>query len=406
MSLINQMLQELEQRKTAAPPLATTMPQMYTVGRSSPKKYILPLALLLVCLATYAAANLPKPFLTKVTHLFALPGSTTLINDANAAAKREVATMATQAIPLPVRSSLVFDAQLSDWSTLATTNMQLVNPTPKVTQYEAPMQYAPNNAQVTLISPSVPNTGVLAHAPSSSELIDAPAAKVEVDSPLNEAPATLQPTTQSTLLPNQTNKASFSKRMSPAQQVAHDYQQAIAYLQQGRVAESMDLLRKALLSMPEHDDARQTLVWLLVDNRHHEEAIDVLKAGLKLSLAQPAMAQTLARLQLEAGQTVAALETLEASLPYAKQQADYHALTAMVLQRLDRQQDAISHYQQALVLGGQTPAWLVGLGVALQTQGRADEAKQVYQQAQRSDLTIELAQFVDQRLKQVSQTMQ
>jgi MSHA biogenesis protein MshN len=192
-----------------------------------------------------------------------------------------------------------------------------------------------------------------------------------------------------------------NKTMSPEQKATHMYQQAIAYLQQGRVAEAQDQLKTTIDAYPHHDDARQTLVGLLVDNKRHDEAMQVLKTGLKLTPNHTGYAQALARLQLDAGMLDQALATLESHRGGASQPQEYHALMAILLQKLGQHGPAITYYQQALSQGVSAPAWLIGLGVSLQAEGRALEAKQAYQQAQSSQLSPELALFVSQRLKQV-----
>jgi MSHA biogenesis protein MshN len=279
-------------------------------------------------------------------------------------------------------------------------SLQLALSTPVVSKpmlSKPAVQSAASDDAVILVTP--------ASTTSSDGTLDGKAdEKMKVQTPLSSAPTTAMHVPKSTLTSSQREaKAMVNKRLSPEQQATHDYQQAIAYLQQGRVAEAQDALRNVLSAMPKHDDARQTLVGLLVDNHHKAEAMEVLQSGLQVSAAQPEFAHTLARLQLDAGQTTDALKTLQTTLPHAKQHAEYQALMAIVLQRLERHQEAIFHYQQALSLGAQPPAWLIGLAVSLQTEGRAEEAKQAYQQAQHGDLTPELAQFVDQRLKQVLQ---
>lgn len=393
MSLINQMLHELEQRKAPDTPLkAQSLQQVHAVSVPTPKRRLLPMAVLsAILLAACGWSLLPNQVELGLHGQFALPSSATIINAANAESKAVLALPATMPRVSQVSFAPVLDRQLSAVPALGQSVEQAV-----------PESVIKHREQLALISPS---TTTQAHATvtESVSMTEPVAEKNEVQTPLSHSSEPSKLAAKLALLPKQNDKHGVNKLLNPAQQAAHEYHQAINYLQQGRVAESMDLLRKVLVTLPEHNDARQTLVGLLVDNHHHDEAIEVLKSGLNQTLAQPAFALTLARLQLEAGQMATALNTLEATLPFAKQQADYQALMAVVLQRLDRQQEAILHYQQALSLGGQTPAWLVGLAVALQTEGRAEEAKKVYEQAKRSDLTPELAQFVDQRLKQVSQ---
>lgn len=200
-------------------------------------------------------------------------------------------------------------------------------------------------------------------------------------------------------------KVRISTHMSADQQAVYHYQQAIAFLQQGRVAEAQDMLKKTLDIYPAHEDARQTLVGLLVDNHQVDEAMSVLKAGLELSPKHISFAQTLARLQLDAGQTEEALNTLQAGAidinMGGSDAAEYQALLAVVQQKLNHHDAAITHFQLALQHAANSPALLIGLGVSLQMLGRNQEAKASFMQAQQTELNQELAMFVAERIKQV-----
>lgn len=193
----------------------------------------------------------------------------------------------------------------------------------------------------------------------------------------------------------------FNKHLNPEQLALRDYQQALNYLQQGRVAEAQDLLKKSITNYPDLQDARQTLVGLLVDNNKTIEAIEVLKEGIALKPNQLNQIQTLAQLQMQLGMQDEALFTLQQGLTYASQNEDYHAFMAAVLQQKGQHQAAITHYQQALSSGKNNPTWLIGLGISLQAEGRNQEAKLIYQKIPRDRLSAELIAFVDQRLKQI-----
>ena len=196
------------------------------------------------------------------------------------------------------------------------------------------------------------------------------------------------------------------KHIRSEQKSENFYHQAQLYLQQGRVAESQALLEQALVANPANHDARQTLAGLLVDNKRNGEAMTLLRTGLELAPEQSGFSLALSRLQFDAGNNAGALAILEQGLPYAKNDADYHGFLAALLQRNNRHDEAINHYQIALAGNSTTPNWLIGLGISFQATERLEEAQQVFQRAQNSaNLSPELAQFVDQRLKQIRQRL-
>lgn len=196
------------------------------------------------------------------------------------------------------------------------------------------------------------------------------------------------------------------KQIRPEQISGNYYRQALLYLQQGRVAESQAALVQALDANPANHDARLTLAGLLVDNKRKSEAISLLAKGVELAPEQSGFSLALARLQLDAGDKSGALATLEQGLPYARNDADYHGFLATLLQRADRHDEAINHYMVALAGDSMMPSWLIGLGISLQATDRLAEAQEAFQRAQNNaNLSPDLAQFVDQRLKQIRQRL-
>lgn len=153
---------------------------------------------------------------------------------------------------------------------------------------------------------------------------------------------------------------------------------------------------------PLHALARQTLVGVLLDGKHHEEAARKLQEGLILDPGQASMAMILARLQVEKGELQAAVETLQRTLPYDTDHADYCAFLAALLQRQARHKDAIAQYIVALRKTPQNAVWWMGLGISLQAENRTAEAQEAFGRAKASNtLSPELQAFVEQKITQI-----
>jgi MSHA biogenesis protein MshN len=192
------------------------------------------------------------------------------------------------------------------------------------------------------------------------------------------------------------------RELSPQQQAENEYRKAIALLQLGRVTQASSGLERTLQLDPQHVAARQTLVGLLVEGKRYGEAEQLLHTALQSSPEQTGFAATLARLQVERGGAQEALDTLQRSLPHAADKPDYRAFMAALLQRLERHKEAVEHYQAALRRGPQSGLWLMGLGISLQAENRPAEAREAYTRARASGtLTPELQAFVEQRLRQL-----
>ncbi|MTW13722.1 tetratricopeptide repeat protein [Pseudoduganella eburnea] len=188
--------------------------------------------------------------------------------------------------------------------------------------------------------------------------------------------------------------------LSPQQKAENEYRRALAKLQDARVSEAIASLEQAVALYPRHEAARQTLVGLLLEAGRTPEAIRHLALATSLDPQQANMAMLLARLQLENGGN--ALETMQRSLPYAESNPDYRAMMAGILQRANRNKEAVEHYQAAVRLQPANGVWWMGMGISLQADKRNPEARLAFQRAKDSGrLTPELQTFVERRLQQL-----
>jgi MSHA biogenesis protein MshN len=186
------------------------------------------------------------------------------------------------------------------------------------------------------------------------------------------------------------------------QQAEGEYRQATVLQQQGRTAEAVTMLEQALKFDAQHGAARQSLISLLLESKRYDEAIRYLQQGLAQDQNQTGLAMILARLQVEKSNLPAAVETLQRSLPYASERADYLAFLAALLQRETRHKEAIDLYQKALKKNPQNPVWWMGLGISLQADARRPEALEAYQRARSvTGLSPELLAFVEQKIAQL-----
>ncbi|WP_373991990.1 tetratricopeptide repeat protein [Duganella sp. BuS-21] len=191
------------------------------------------------------------------------------------------------------------------------------------------------------------------------------------------------------------------RELTPKQMSENSYRRALAALQEGRVSTALADLDKSVEIDPRNEAARQTYVSLLLENRRTDDAIRQLRLALGVDPRQPGLAMVLARLQLEKGEP--ALDTLLKTLPYAGNNADYHAFLAGVLQRQQKHADAVEHYRHALQLAPQNGVWWMGLGISLQADQHLPEAREAFVRARgAAGLTPELRAFVERKIEQLS----
>lgn len=192
------------------------------------------------------------------------------------------------------------------------------------------------------------------------------------------------------------------KTFTPRQQSDNLYKQAVVHAQQGQGKDARELLAKSLEASPQNVAARQLLAGLMVEANKLPEAMTLLREGVKVSPDQTAMWMNLARLQLEFGEANAAQATLEQGLGAAGEDAQYNAFYAVLMQRAGRHEAALKHYLVALRSDPSMPNWLVGAGISMQALGRDSDAVEAFQRAKDGgQLPAAFTSFVDQRLAQL-----
>lgn len=192
------------------------------------------------------------------------------------------------------------------------------------------------------------------------------------------------------------------KQVSPKQQAEAEFRKAVLLMQQGRIDDALAGYQAALNADPGHDQARQALVQLLLENKRGADAERVLQDAIKNKPEKLRFVMMEARLQVERGAVADAVATLERSASFAGQQPDYQAFLAALLQRQERHKEAVEHYRIALQQMPNNGLWWMGEGISLQALQNNAEAKSAYQRALATQmLRPDLQAFVQQKLKEL-----
>lgn len=193
------------------------------------------------------------------------------------------------------------------------------------------------------------------------------------------------------------------KDWTPQQKAENEFRRATTLIQQGRAQEASALLEHALQDDATHVGARQTLIALMLNAKRRDDAMRLARQGLELDARQINFAMILARLQLDKGDQKAAIATLQRSLPSAGNSAEYQAFLAALMQRDGRHADAINLYEAALDKEPQSGVWWMGLGISLQADNRPQPAREAFIHARETaSLSPELQAFVEQKIRQLS----
>jgi MSHA biogenesis protein MshN len=189
------------------------------------------------------------------------------------------------------------------------------------------------------------------------------------------------------------------KPLDHKQQAELLFQQGYQLLSKGQVVAGEQKLLEVLKLYPGHTKAREILAGLYIKSGRVIEAGNLLQAGLELLPKHTLFAKLQGRLLLEQAKTQQAIEVLEKVVPAVKVEPEYHALLAAAYQRQQQHAKAVATYQSLLTVRPAAGVWWIGLGISLEALGRKAQAVEAYEKAARSgSLTVDLLRYTDNRL--------
>jgi MSHA biogenesis protein MshN len=318
MSIINQMLRDLDARGTAAS--ATDLPAAVPLRQASASRQGSRVAMALLVLATAGAlvyfgrSGTPK---APQPAVLAQPAVVPALAPTTAAPLAHHAVPAPSA-PLPSRS--------------VATPSEIRPSLPQPFQMTRSLQFV------------VPGSRTAALSPASAE------------PSVSKKPVELTPETD-------------------AQQLFDDAQ---ALRRAGKNDAAIAKYRLALERDPGMRHARVQLAGLLQENGQVEAALQLLKSGYEQQ-ANDSLAIATGRMLAEQGRRDEALNWLERGR--AGMRPSDHAMMGALLSQAQRYEDAVKAYQYALAMEPTQGGWSLGLGLALESLGRTVEAQRAYRNA-------------------------
>ncbi len=398
MSLINQVLQDLEKRHASESELNSLPPFVRAVGRprSPVRAYVV---------AAIAAAVL-------VAVVFFTYGSRRAVeNDAPQIISKPVA----QPLPAPGLAPKLPDAppvaeppaQTAAFSPVSRLSDELSLDAPLWVRKEKPA--AVGRTVKPGVASSLPAVVAAplpqAEKPQATAIETLPTAEVATKP---SAPATERVTPQppEPTAVAQSTPAAIDKQMrevAPSERAEIAFRKGATQIQEGRANAAELDFRDALKQDPSHGGARQALLGLLLDSGRNNEAEQLMRQALEINPRQPRHAMVLARLEVERGEVAGAINTMVGALPYVQSDPDFHAFLAALLQREQRHREAVDYYRAALRGVPGNGVWMMGLGISLRAANQSAEAREAFQRAIESkQLTPDLQSFVERQLRELS----
>ena len=223
--------------------------------------------------------------------------------------------------------------------------------------------------------------------------------------PVRQTPAAPEPPVEQVTIPASQDVTVGKQMREPTayERAEVEFRHGVARLRAGRVSEAETQFREALKQDASHSASRQALISLLVESKRYADTEEVLRETLSANPRQPKHAMLLARLQLERQDITAAVATLESVKPYAGVDPEYLAFLAAAYQQAGRHKEAVEAYSNALTLSPGNAVWLIGAGISLQALNEREPAREMFRAAAESrTLTPALQAFADERLRELT----
>ncbi|MER2490632.1 tetratricopeptide repeat protein [Catenovulum sediminis] len=176
--------------------------------------------------------------------------------------------------------------------------------------------------------------------------------------------------------------------------------QAKALLNKGHFAKAESLLNDAIALKPDLHEARITLVSMRYGEQNPQAALALLQQGIQNFPDNPEYALLAARILLEQNRAELAWQVLQNQPPSIVMHPQFYQFKASLAQRREDWSSAYQIWQQLLDLNPQQGAWLLGAAIAADQLDKTDSAIPLYKQALNSAQLSEASlTFIRERLK-------
>jgi len=206
-------------------------------------------------------------------------------------------------------------------------------------------------------------------------------------------------------VPKQEVVTSFTKTniaLTQDEQVRVTLSKANLLIQQGKIKQAKQSLRRVLALDFSNLEARQALAGVLFREKNYDEAIEVLELGSIQHPLHVPFTLLLARIYTERGQDPLAIDVLERSQPSVGPNSEYYALLAALYQRSAQYKNAADVYKKLLASFPSRAVWWMGLGLSLQSIEQKEDALVAYNKSLKlQGLSEELRRFVKTRILQL-----
>ena len=202
-----------------------------------------------------------------------------------------------------------------------------------------------------------------------------------------------------TVKPETTTKMSVSRRQLTSKElVAQKIAKAEKALNLNQITKAEQLYEEVLIIEPENKQARKKLAALWFGRKSYQQALNLLSQGIAIDNQDGEMRLLKARIHLSQGQNEAVYNTLK-SLPDFEHE-EYQVMLANIAQQIEQYSSAISAYQVLIKMQPYSGRWHLGLAIIYDKTSQFPLASKEYAAAlTKTDLSASSAKFATQRMQ-------
>jgi len=199
------------------------------------------------------------------------------------------------------------------------------------------------------------------------------------------------------------NIMSVSRRQLSADELA---EQKLALVEKALASQQIEkaekLLEDVVIIRPSDSQTRKKLAALWFGRQAYQDAVNLLSQGIAFNAKDSSLREMKARIHLKQGQFTAALNTLTPLAQLENEQ--YQIMLANTAQQAQQNSVAINAYQMLIAMQPELGRWHLGLAVLYDKSSQFNLANVAYKKAlSQNDLSVSSENFVKQRIKVIGQ---
>jgi len=199
------------------------------------------------------------------------------------------------------------------------------------------------------------------------------------------------------------NKMSVSRRQLSADELA---EQKLTLAEKALAAKQIEkaekLLEDVVIIRPSDSQTRKKLAALWFGRQAYQDAVNLLSQGISLNGKDSSLRQMKARIHLKQGQFTAALNTLKPLAQLKDEQ--YQVMLANTAQQAQQNTVAVNAYKMLIAMKPEIGRWQLGLAVLYDKNSQFELASMAYKKAlTKNDLSVSSENFVKQRIQVIGQ---